>query len=67
MSLEESNSYIRIEILDRIGLLYIDCPECENIIGSDEQYQCCTCGGGGRINVLSWVNSESNDKTNRIC
>lgn len=51
------NDDIRNEIIDRISELSIDCPECESIIYSDEQYQCLTCGGG-RIFVLSWVKSE---------
>ena len=41
------------EILKRIKLLEIDCPECESIF-DDEQYYCSTCGcegGLGRINV----------------
>lgn len=50
--------YTRNEILERISSLYIDCPECESIIHSDEQYQCNTCGGGARINVLSWMKSQ---------
>lgn len=43
------------EIIDRMSDLYVDCPECENIIHSDEQYQCGTCSGGSRIYVLDWV------------
>lgn len=50
--------YVRNEIIDRISNLTVDCPECENIIHSDEQYQCGTCSGGGRIFVLSWIESE---------
>lgn len=45
------------EIVSRIEELEIDCPECEYMY-SDEQYTCTTCwcqGGGGRINVLSWI------------
>lgn len=48
-------NYVHNEIIDRISSLEISCPECENIIHSDEQYQCVTCGGGSSINVLSWV------------
>lgn len=50
--------YTRNEIIDRISSLTIDCPECENIIHSDEQYQCGTCGGGSRIFVLDWVKNQ---------
>lgn len=50
--------YVNDEIISRIGELHIDCPECENIIGSDEQYQCGTCGGGAKINVLEWIKSQ---------
>jgi hypothetical protein len=42
------------EILKRIKLLEIDCPECESV--EDYQYYCTTCGregGQGRINVYS--------------
>jgi DNA-directed RNA polymerase subunit M/transcription elongation factor TFIIS len=53
------HSYVHDEIVDRISGLYIDCPECENIIHSDEQYQCGTCGGGVRINVLNWVKEQA--------
>lgn len=51
-------NYTINEIIDRISNLYIDCPECENIIDSDDQYQCTTCGGGSRINVLDWITKE---------
>jgi len=47
--------YTRNEIIDRISSLTIDCPECENIIHDDEQYQCGTCDGGSRIFVLKWI------------
>lgn len=50
--------YVHNEIIDRISDLTVECPECESIIHSDEQYQCVTCGGGGRIFVLSWVKSQ---------
>ena len=48
---------VHSEIINRISSLNleIDCPECENIIFDDEQYQCGTCGGGAKINVLSWL------------
>ncbi len=51
-------NYVRNEIIDRISSLTIECPECESIKYSDEQYQCMTCGGGGEINVLSWVKKQ---------
>jgi hypothetical protein len=47
-------SYTHNEVIERISSLAIDCPECEDILHSDEQYQCNTCGGGGKINVLSY-------------
>ena len=50
--------YVRNEIIDMISDLTVECPECESIIHSDEQYQCGTCGGGGRIFVLSWIKAE---------
>lgn len=50
--------YVRNEIIDRISNLTVDCPECESIIHSDEQYQCGTCGGGGVIFVMSWIKDE---------
>jgi hypothetical protein len=45
------------EVINRISSvnLEIDCPECESIILDDEQYQCTTCGGGAKINVISWL------------
>lgn len=52
--------YTHDAIIDRIGDLTINCPECENI--DDEQYQCgtCGCGGGqGTINVLQWVKEQA--------
>lgn len=58
MALEKKGGewdYVHDEILDRISVLYVECPECENIIHDDEQYQCGTCGGGGRVHVLSWI------------
>lgn len=59
---DNTDDDLRNEIIDRISDLSIECPECESIIGSDEQYQCGTCGcsGGcsGRINVLSWIKRE---------
>lgn len=51
----ENKNYIEDEIINRLSVLYIDCPECEDIIHTDEQYQCCTCGGGGRINILNYI------------
>jgi ribosomal protein L37E len=50
--------YVRNEIIDRISDLAIDCPECESIIYDDAQYQCGTCGGGAKINVLNWVKKQ---------
>lgn len=49
--------YTRNEIIDRISQLTVNCPECENIIHDDPQYQCGTCGGGSEIRVLDWVNN----------
>lgn len=43
------------EILERIGQLYIDCPECESYLDADEQYQCTICGSNGKINVLDYL------------
>jgi hypothetical protein len=43
------------EILERIGKLNIDCPDCECYLDSDEQYQCGICGGSGQINVLDYL------------
>jgi rRNA maturation endonuclease Nob1 len=54
--------YIRNEIIDRIKHLTIDCPECENIIHSDDQYQCGTCGGGATIYVMDWVKNNLNEE-----
>lgn len=51
-------SYVHDEIIDRINGLYVNCPECENIIHDDDQYQCMTCGGGSRINVMEWVKNK---------
>jgi len=51
----EGWNYTHNEIINRISELYINCPECETVIHDDEQYQCCTCGGGSRINVRRWV------------
>lgn len=59
MKIEKKNtdhSYIHDEIVDRIGDLRVNCPECENI--DDDQYACTTCWGGGRINVLEWINEQ---------
>jgi len=50
--------YVHDEIIERISKLTISCPECENIILDDEQYQCTTCGGGSSINVLFWINNQ---------
>lgn len=47
--------FINDEIINRLDGVFIDCPECESIIHSDEQYQCGTCNGGARINVLTWI------------
>lgn len=60
----EGVNYIHNEIISAISELYIDCPECSNIFGSDEQYQCTTCGGGSRINVLDWMKNEYRDSKN---
>ena len=49
------------EIIDRISALTIDCPECENIIHDDEQYQCGTCNGGSKIFVLDWIKKQISD------
>lgn len=57
---KKSNSewdYVKNEIIDRISSLTIDCPECETIIHDDEQYQCGTCNGGGKIWVKEWIES----------
>ena len=54
---------INDEILERIKLLEIDCPECE-CMNDDEQYQCSTCGcegGGGRINVYRHLTKRAPD------
>jgi len=53
-----SFSYVHDEIIDRINELTIDCPECETIIYDDPQYQCGTCDGGSRINVLTWIEKQ---------
>jgi hypothetical protein len=50
--------YIKNEIINRISVLSIICPECETIICSDEQYHCVTCGGSGKIYVLPWIKSQ---------
>lgn len=55
---KRGDDYVHDTIIERIGSLEVDCPECENIIPSDEQYQCGTCGGGSMINVLSWIRSK---------
>jgi hypothetical protein len=54
--------YVHDTIIDRISNLYIDCPECENIIGDDEQYQCGTCDGGARINVMGWIKKQTDEQ-----
>ena len=51
-------NYVHNEIIDRISNLTIDCPECENIIHDDEQYQCTTCEGGSKIFVMTWIKEE---------
>lgn len=51
--------YTHNEIISRLSNLTIDCPECETIIHSDEQYQCGTCGGGSKIYVLDWLRKQS--------
>ena len=46
-----------IEIIDRIKLVEINCPDCEDFYG-DDQYTCDTCwceGGQGKINVYEWL------------
>ncbi len=48
-------SWTHDEIVDRANELSFDCPECENIIHSDEQYQCTTCGGGSKIYIIQWL------------
>ncbi len=50
--------YTHNEIISRISNLTIDCPECKNIIHSDEQYQCGTCDGGSKIYVLDWLKQQ---------
>lgn len=50
--------YIHDEIIDRINRLTIECPECETIHFSDDQYQCGTCGGGGIIHVGQWIKQQ---------
>lgn len=45
------------EILERMKLLEIDCPNCEGLV-DDEQYTCTVCwcqGGNGKINVFSYL------------
>jgi len=62
---KEGYAYVKNEIIDRVSALYVDCPECETIIHDDEQYQCGTCGGGGRINVLDWVKNQIKNNTQK--
>ena len=45
------------DVLERIKVIEIDCPECEYMI-DDEQYYCSTCGcqgGAGKINVYKYI------------
>jgi len=51
----ERHDFVRNEIIERISDLSVSCPECENIIHDDDQYQCGTCGGSARIHVLNWI------------
>lgn len=58
MILQKKNtewSYVHDAIIDRVNELYVTCPECENIIHDDEQYQCGTCNGVGSVNVSQWI------------
>ncbi len=50
--------YVHDELIDRIEGLRVDCPECENIIHDDPQYQCGTCDGGGQVWVLDWIKKQ---------
>ncbi len=50
--------YIKNEIINSISYLTISCPECESIIYDDDQYVCCTCEGGSKIRVLSWIKDQ---------
>ncbi len=55
-------NYIHNEIIERISYLTIDCPECESIIGSDDQYTCTTrgsCSGdrNATINVYRYLSN----------
>lgn len=54
----DGHSYIHNEIVDSIGNLTVECPECRHYIYDDPQYQCVTCGGGARIHVLDWINEQ---------
>lgn len=56
---EDGWHYTHNEIIERISELYINCPECESIIHSDSQYQCGTCGGGAKINVLRYITEDA--------
>lgn len=54
---EESNL-----VLKEIKRLEIDCPDCKYHL-DDDQYTCAICwceGGGGKINVYSWVKDNIN-------
>lgn len=62
---KRDDDFVRNEIIDRLFYNTIDCPECESIIGSDEQYQCLTCGNGGKINLHNWVKAKSKDNSHR--
>jgi len=44
------------EILNKIMILTVDCPDCQCV--EDDQYTCTTCwcqGGYGTINVFDWL------------
>lgn len=58
-------NYVRNNIIDRVSELTVTCPECENILLDDDQYQCTTCGGQCKINVLNWVKDEFKHNQNK--
>lgn len=62
MTQKLKNKNMEEEILNRINQLVIDCPECEYIFHSDDQYQCNTCGSSGKINVIEYLNERFDAK-----
>lgn len=56
--LNDGHSHNHDEIVDQISDLTVRCPECPSYIYDDSQYQCGTCGGGGIIHVLDWINEQ---------